>query len=129
MSIQKIADASLAWSSSSIRGADTSSSQVSVNVAKNDTSSAAQVDKASKTEKSQNASDQDTQQAAAAMQEFIQPLNNTLKFGVDKDSGQTVVKVVDTSTNTVIKQIPSEEAVALAKALDKLKGLLVQQKA
>ena len=40
-----------------------------------------------------------------------------------------MVKVIDSNTQEVIKQIPSEEMIAIAKALDKLKGLLLQQKA
>jgi flagellar protein FlaG len=40
-----------------------------------------------------------------------------------------VVKVTDTETDKVIKQIPSKEALELAKALDKLRGLLVKQEA
>ena len=39
------------------------------------------------------------------------------------------MKVVDASTDEVIRQIPSEEIISIAKALDKLQGLLVEQKA
>ena len=124
MSIQKIADAGFAWNGSNIRNADTSNTQANSSATKSD--AAAQV---LKSDKAQNPSEQDVQQAASAMQDFIQPLNNTLKFGVDKDSGQVVVKVIDSANGSVIKQIPSKEAIDLAKALDKLKGLLVQQKA
>lgn len=72
---------------------------------------------------------EETEQAAQAMQEFVSPFNNSLKFSIDNDSGSVVIKVIDSSNDKVIKQIPSEEAIALAKALDKIKGLLVQQKA
>lgn len=71
----------------------------------------------------------EAEQAAQAMQEFIAPFNNSLKFSIDDDLGTVVIKVIDSSSDEVIKQIPSEEAIALAKALDKIKGLLVQQKA
>lgn len=63
------------------------------------------------------------------MNEFVQTLSNALDFSVDKETGQTVVKVVDKATGDVIKQIPSEEMLAIAKAIDKVKGLLIQQKA
>ena len=53
----------------------------------------------------------------------------TLQFSLDKDSGKTVVKVMDTDTNEVIRQIPSEEVLAISKAVDKLKGLLIKQQA
>jgi len=61
--------------------------------------------------------------------DLVKPFNDSLLFSLDEDTGTTVVKVVDTETKEVIKQIPSEEMLALAKALDQLRGLLVKQKA
>jgi flagellar protein FlaG len=61
--------------------------------------------------------------------DFIKPLNGSLQFSIDQDLGTTIVKVVDTSTQEVIKQFPSEEMLGLAKALSQLKGLLVKQQA
>ncbi|MDR1890372.1 MAG: flagellar protein FlaG [Zoogloeaceae bacterium] len=63
------------------------------------------------------------------LNEFIKPYNTSLAFSVDEESGRVVVKVTDNDTKEVIRQLPSEEALALAKALDKLKGLLIHQKA
>ena len=40
-----------------------------------------------------------------------------------------MIKIVDASTDEVIKQIPSEEILAISKALGKLQGLLVKQEA
>lgn len=68
-------------------------------------------------------------QAVKAVNEFVKPFNNALNFSVDPESKTTVVKVVDQSTKEVIRQIPSEEMLALAKALDTMKGLLIRQKA
>lgn len=73
------------------------------------------------------ASREELQASVDAMNNFVQPLNNSLQFSVDDDTGKTVVKVVDLTTDEVIRQMPSEEALAIAKALDKLKGLLIQQ--
>lgn len=61
--------------------------------------------------------------------EFIKPFNNSLQFSIDGETGTTVVKVIDMETEKVIKQIPSEEMLALAKAIGQLKGLLVKQEA
>lgn len=74
----------------------------------------------------------DSQQLADAVKatnDFVNSVNNSLTFSVDKDSGKTIVKVIDKSTDEVIRQIPSEEMLAIAQALDKIKGLLVHQKA
>lgn len=69
------------------------------------------------------------EQAVKNVNDFVKPINNSLSFNLDQDTGQTVIKVVDLSTQEVIRQIPSEEMLAIAKALDTMKGLLVQQKA
>ena len=71
---------------------------------------------------------QNLQSSIDALNEFIKPQNTSLEFSIDDESGTVVVKVTDKETKEVIKQFPSEEALDLAKALDKLKGLLVQQK-
>lgn len=78
--------------------------------------------------KSQPTSEQLTQ-AVKQIQDVIKQTANSLQFSIDKDSGTTVVKVVDTESKKVIRQIPSEEVMAIAKALDKLQGLLVKQQA
>jgi flagellar protein FlaG len=53
----------------------------------------------------------------------------SLDFQVDEDTGIHVVKVLDTDTKEVIRQFPSEEILAIAKAFDTVKGLLVRDKA
>lgn len=72
---------------------------------------------------------QQLEAAVKAVQEFTQPMANSLEFSLDDESGRTIVKVVDTSTDEVIRQIPSEEMLEIARALDRLQGLLVRQKA
>jgi flagellar protein FlaG len=59
----------------------------------------------------------------------IKQTANSLQFSIDEDIGVTVVKVIDTESKKVIRQIPSEEVIDIAKALDKLQGLLVKQQA
>ncbi|MFT3851024.1 MAG: flagellar protein FlaG [Propionivibrio sp.] len=75
------------------------------------------------------AAPQELQEAVDGMNDFVSSLSNTLNFSIDKETGRTVVKVIDRATDEVIKQIPAEEMLAIAKAIDKLKGLLIQQKA
>lgn len=60
------------------------------------------------------------------LQEAAPPQN--VEFTVDEDSDRTIVKVVDQKTKEVLRQIPSEEVLQLAKALDLSKGLLIRQK-
>ncbi len=59
----------------------------------------------------------------------IAPMAQDLLFSIEEDTGKTIIKVVDSSTDEVIRQIPSEEIITIAKALDNLQGLLLKQKA
>ena len=63
------------------------------------------------------------------IQDVIKQTANSLQFSIDEDIGVAVVKVIDTESKKVIRQIPSEEVIDIAKALDKLQGLLVKQQA
>ncbi len=67
-------------------------------------------------------------QAVKQIQDVIKQTANSLQFSIDEDIGVTVVKVIDTESKKIIRQIPSEEVMDIAKALDKLQGLLVKQK-
>ena len=71
----------------------------------------------------------EVQKALEEVEKAVAPMAQSLQFSLDKDSGKTVVKVMDTDTNEVIRQIPSEEVLAISKAVDKLKGLLLKQQA
>lgn len=79
--------------------------------------------------KKTQASGEEVQAAVKSINDFVKTVNNGIEFTVDNDTGRNIVKVIDNSTKQVIRQFPSEEALAIAKALDKVQGLLVQQKA
>ena len=68
-------------------------------------------------------------EAVKATNDFVSLVNNAVEFSLDDDTGITVVKVIDKNTKEVVRQIPSEEMLAIAKALDTVQGLLVRQKA
>jgi flagellar protein FlaG len=72
---------------------------------------------------------EEVKQSVEDLNEFILPYNSSINFSIDKESGRLVVKVIDNETKEVIKQIPSEEAVKLARSLEQLQGLLVRQQA
>ena len=52
-----------------------------------------------------------------------------LSFEVDKDTDKVIVKVVDRVSGEVIRQIPNEEVVRMAKLMSDGKGLLVDHAA
>ena len=74
-------------------------------------------------------SNEQLNQAVKQIQDVIKQTANSLQFSIDEDLGVSIVKVVDTESKKLIRQIPSEEVLAIAKALDKLQGLLVKQQA
>ena len=63
-------------------------------------------------------SEEVTQGAAEKLQSYADRLDRNLEFSVDDSSGRTVVTVRDGSTEEVIRQIPSEEALRLANDVD-----------
>ncbi|TAK89941.1 MAG: flagellar protein FlaG [Burkholderiaceae bacterium] len=74
----------------------------------------------------------DTQRLQAAVDQanrFMQGVARNLEFSIDHDSGKTIVKVIDSETQKVVRQIPSEEMMAISRALGRLKGVMVEQHA
>ena len=84
---------------------------------------------AAATTKSAPPSDAEVLRAIVEVNKYLKQSANSVQFTIDQDSGKTVVKIVDPETETVIRQIPSEQAVAISKDLAKLQGLLVRDRA
>ena len=63
------------------------------------------------------------------VKQVVEQVAQNLRFSVDESTGKTVVTVTDAATKEVIRQIPSEEMLAVARALDKLQGLLLHKEA
>jgi flagellar protein FlaG len=59
----------------------------------------------------------------------LKSITSNLEFTIDSSTGKTVVRVVDSSTQQVIRQFPSEEMLSIARAVDRLQGMLLKQKA
>lgn len=68
-------------------------------------------------------------EALKSINSTLQARAQELEFSVDSDSDRTVVKVIDKDTKEVIRQMPSEEALEIAKALDRMQSLLIRQTA
>lgn len=75
------------------------------------------------------ASAKEVEGATQKLQDFVASVRGDIQFSTDQDSGETVVKVIDRNSKEVIMQLPSKEALEIAKALDKFQGLLVKQQA
>ena len=55
--------------------------------------------------------------AVATVSSYVQSLSRSLDIRVDDRSGDTVIQVQDSSTEELIRQIPSEEVLAISAAI------------
>ncbi|MAD17382.1 MAG: flagellar biosynthesis protein FlaG [Alteromonadaceae bacterium] len=65
-------------------------------------------------------SKQELDEALSEVNEFVQTRNKQLNFSVDEDSGKQVVKVTDSESGDVIRQIPTEEVLNLSRRIQDL---------
>ncbi|WP_338725459.1 flagellar protein FlaG [Shewanella baltica] len=68
-------------------------------------------------------------QLATDLSDMMSMMRKGLAFKVDETSGQAVVTVLDRDTGDVIRQMPTEEALALAEKLSEVTGLLMKTEA
>jgi flagellar protein FlaG len=61
--------------------------------------------------------EQNLQGAVSDINNYVQNLQRSLLFTVDEESGKDVVTVLDTETEEVIRQYPSEEVLVIARRL------------
>ncbi len=57
------------------------------------------------------------EQAVDTLNGYIQNVQRNLQFSIDKDSGTMVVKVIEANSEKVIRQMPTEESLRLARHL------------
>ncbi|GLH33441.1 hypothetical protein BR1R5_28280 [Pseudomonas sp. BR1R-5] len=73
-------------------------------------------------------SEAELQSAVKEIQDFVQSLQRNLEFSVDDSTGSWIVKVVARDSGEVIRQIPSETALELARSLQDVNSLLFDEK-
>ncbi len=69
------------------------------------------------------------QEKVAQLNDHMQNLSRQLHFQVDEKSGDTVVQVIDSETDKLVRQIPSQEVLDVRSAIEKYKGILLKAKA
>lgn len=68
--------------------------------------------------------------AVDTINRVMQQGNSNVEFSIDKDTKQTVVKVVDSQSGQVIRQFPSHEVLAVSRMIaEAQRGVLLKQKA
>lgn len=71
-------------------------------------------------------------ETSAAIGELVDALKNTtigLRFEIDEATHRVITKVIDKESGDLIRQIPTEEVLRIARAIDKMQGLFINQAA
>lgn len=61
---------------------------------------------------------EDVEKAVASINDFVQSIQRDLQFTVDEELDKTVIKVVDGGSGELIRQIPEEAFLELARRLN-----------
>lgn len=80
-----------------------------------------QEEKAQEKVRKQDISEVDIEKEVQNLQEFSKLQGWTVNFSVEKDLEQVVIKVMDAHTKSMIRQIPSEELLAISKRIKDLR--------
>lgn len=72
---------------------------------------------------------QPVEEAITSIKQFAQSIQRNLNFSLDDSTGRVVVKVTDSVSGDVIRQIPSEDALRLAESLEEARSLLFKAEA
>ena len=99
--------------------AETDSSTETVNAANSVNALQANADTQSNDQEASNA---DIQSAAAQVSDFVQAQNRNLNFSFDDEAQRSIVKVTDSETGDLIRQIPSEEVLRLSERIQNLQS-------
>jgi flagellar protein FlaG len=83
-----------------------------------------QVEQTQSAEQMQEAQRQEIQQAVRQMNDYVQNIQRDISFSVDEDTGRTIISVKDSQSGELIRQIPREEILDMAKSLKEAQGLL-----
>ena len=71
------------------------------------------------------------EQAVSNINEYTQNIQRSLQFTISESDGRTIIKVIDSETNEVVRMIPPDETMKIAQNLGSLTdggGLLFQAK-
>ena len=69
------------------------------------------------------------EQAAARIKKVLRGTTSRLEIEIDPDLHKAVIKILNGESGEIIRQIPAQELLDLAKHLDESKGLLVHKRA
>lgn len=71
---------------------------------------------------------QDISDAVEKLNKTIQIFNKKMKMSYDEESQRVVVKIIDSETNKVIKEIPTQEVLEFIHRLHQMVGIFIDSK-
>lgn len=77
---------------------------------------------AARTEEARNV---EMKEAVSKLNQYVQKTQRNLDFSLDEDSGKTVIRVYDRQSEQLVRQIPDEVALELAKKLNSEEPALI----
>ena len=69
------------------------------------------------------------EQAVAQANEHMNAIAPSLQFEVDPDTQKVIIRLVDRLDDRVLRQVPSPEMLAIARALERMQALLLRTRA
>ena len=66
----------------------------------------------------------DVERAVERLNELMSSTQRSLRFKVDEGSGRTIITVINETTKEIVRQIPSEEVLAVSQTLEELGSLI-----
>jgi flagellar protein FlaG len=71
------------------------------------------------------------EEAVSSINEYTQNIQRSLQFTISENDGRTIIKVIDSETNEIVRMIPPDETIKISQNLGSLTGnggLLFQAK-
>ena len=71
----------------------------------------------------------DLEKIVAQVQESLKPVESRIQLSVDQDLNRVVVKVVDSDSGELIRQLPPEDVLQVQRFLNEQSGLILEEEA
>ncbi|THJ20887.1 MAG: flagellar protein FlaG [Nitrospira sp. CG24E] len=75
------------------------------------------------------ATKEQVEQAASRVKDVLRGSTSRLEIEIDPDLHRAVIKILNGESGEIIRQIPAQELLDLAKSIDESKGFLVSERA
>ena len=85
------------------------------------------IDAGKKSEETIKATQEKVERITELMENYVQSIQKNIKFQVSS-TGDISIKVISEQTGKVIREIPSQEMLALAARMEELSGIIFDQK-